>query len=100
MRSPALPLNLNLNERESFTRYLMLLLEYDEPIAMLGALQRLAELKAMSVRRGKVGLEAAAAWERLAETLQKVRWEEEDRDRVEHDRNVGQQSLKGGFKIV
>lgn len=62
-------LTLTAAERAVMSHYLMILLEADEPGAFLGSLQRLAEIKAASVRRGAIDLEAAANWYELAESL-------------------------------
>lgn len=70
-RNPAL--TLTAAERTVLSHYLMILLEADEPGAFLGSLQRMAELKAASVTRGKIDETAAAEWYRLAESLAETR---------------------------
>ena len=60
-------------ERAAFQHYLAILLEADEPEALLGSLQRLAERKAHGVTRGKIGAEEAERWLGLGRVLAKVR---------------------------
>ena len=62
-------------ERDVLKHYLTLLLEADEPEAMLGSLQRIAERKAHSVTQGKIGEVEGERWYALAEALARVRRE-------------------------
>ena len=60
-------------ERQALRQFLWLLLEADEPEAMLAALRRLAERKAWCAVRGAlVDRQAAGRWSALAEALAKV----------------------------
>jgi hypothetical protein len=61
---------LNEQERDTLRHFLGLLLEADEPEAMLARLKRLAECKARYAIRGAlVDRQAAERWLRLAEAL-------------------------------
>ena len=60
-------------ERDTRRHFLGLLLEADEPEAMVASLRRLAERKAWSAARGAlVDRQAAQRWLALAEALAKV----------------------------
>jgi hypothetical protein len=62
--------SLNERERDTLRHFLGLLLEADEPEAMLACLRRLAELKAHDAIRGAlVDRQVAERWFRLAEAL-------------------------------
>ena len=50
----------------------MLVLDANEPAALIGALKRVAELKALSGAKGEVTFSDAWRWQRLAEVLQRV----------------------------
>ena len=57
-------------ERDTLRHFLGVLLEADEPEAMLACLRRLAERKAHDAVRGaRVNRQAAERWLRLAEAL-------------------------------
>jgi hypothetical protein len=61
---------LNKQERDTLKHFLGLLLDADEPEAMLACLRRLAERKAHDAVRGaRVNRQAAERWLRLAEAL-------------------------------
>jgi hypothetical protein len=61
---------LNKQERDTLKHFLGLLLDADEPEAMLACLRRLAERKAHDAVRGAgVNRQAAERWLRLAEAL-------------------------------
>lgn len=61
---------LNEQERDTLRHFLGLLLEADEPVAMLACLRRLAERKAhYAIRGALVDRQAAERWLRLAEAL-------------------------------
>jgi hypothetical protein len=74
-RQGAQGLPITTQERAILTHYLAILLDANEPEAMLGSLQRLAEHKAHSVTRGKIGESESARWYALAVALSKVRRE-------------------------
>jgi hypothetical protein len=60
-------------ERDALRHLLVLLLEADEPEAMVASLRRLAERKAWyAVRGALVDRQAAGRWSALAEALAKV----------------------------
>jgi hypothetical protein len=60
-------------ERETLRHFLGLLLEADEPEAMVASLRRLAERKAWyAVSGARVDRQAAQRWQALAEALAKV----------------------------
>ena len=60
-------------ERETLKHFLGLLLEADEPEAMVASLRRLAERKAhYAIRGARVDRQAAQRWQALAEALAKV----------------------------
>jgi hypothetical protein len=64
---------LNERERDTLRHFLGLLLEADEPEAMVASLRRLAERKAwFAVRGALVDRQAAQRWLALAEALVKV----------------------------
>ena len=50
----------------------MLVLDANEPAALIGSLKRLAELKALSGARGEVTFSDAWRWQRLVDALQRV----------------------------
>jgi hypothetical protein len=64
--------NFTAEVQESLRHHLMILMEADEPEAILGSLQRIAERKAHSVIRGHVTEHDAERWLRLAKALARV----------------------------
>lgn len=56
-------------EKARLYHYLRLLLDADEPIALLGALRRVAEVKAYGVTKGKIDEPEALLWQALADAL-------------------------------
>jgi hypothetical protein len=65
-------LHLTDQEKAILQHYLGLLLDADEPLAFLGALRRVAELKAFSVTQGKIEPEDGQLWTDLAKVLERV----------------------------
>jgi hypothetical protein len=59
-------------EKDSLRFQLGLLLEFDEPEAILGTMRRVAERKAYTVTRGLISVHEAKRWTRLGEALRKV----------------------------
>jgi hypothetical protein len=67
-------------EKEGLRQQLQLLLEADEPEAVLATLRRIAERKAHSVTRGAISDNEARRYQALADALKAV---EEQLDRVQ-----------------
>jgi hypothetical protein len=67
-------------EKEGLWQQLQLLLEADEPEAVLATLRRIAERKAHSVTRGFISGDEARRYQALAEALKVV---EEELDRAQ-----------------
>ena len=67
-----MPLRLTEQEKAGMAHLIGLLVEADEPAAMLACLRHMAERKAFGVTRGKIEHEEANAWIRLAEALRGV----------------------------
>jgi hypothetical protein len=64
--------SLSAQELDALKFQLGALLEVDEPRAILATLRRVAERKAQTVTRGKIGHEEAADWYAMAEALTEV----------------------------
>jgi hypothetical protein len=60
------------HQKEALVQQLALLVEYDEPAAVLATLKRIAERRAHSATRGQIGWDEAARWVTLAEALERV----------------------------
>ena len=66
------PMLLTQQEKEGLWQQLQLLLEADEPEAVLATLRRIAERKAHSVTRGFISDNEARRYQALAEALEAV----------------------------
>jgi hypothetical protein len=64
--------NFTAEVQDSLRHYLTILMEADEPEAILGSLRRIAEHKAHSVIRGNVTEHDAERWLNLAKALARV----------------------------
>jgi len=63
---------LSAQQLDALKLQLISLLEFDEPMAVLVTLRRVAERKAHSVTRGHITFEAAERWSLLANALHRV----------------------------
>jgi hypothetical protein len=64
--------NLHAVEKENISRYLALLIEADEPTALLGVLRRICEVKAREGIRKEYSREDINEWYQLADACWKV----------------------------
>ena len=65
----ARPCSCQIRKKRVYTTTCRLLLDADEPIALLGALRRVAEVKAYGVTKGKIDEPEALLWQALADAL-------------------------------
>jgi hypothetical protein len=94
---PSYAMRLTIHEKKVIGDYLTLLMEADEPKAMLGVLHRIAERKGFCAHQHKVDRDPARAerWRALAEALAKVMREMRlpETGIVQHPDLLGQQRL-------
>ena len=60
------------HEKEKIYGFLKILLDANEPEALLASLRRLAEQKAFGVTLGRIDAESAERWQRMADTIKEV----------------------------
>lgn len=65
-------LNLTRLEKARISNLLQELLDADQPLAFVGVLKRMAELKAYQAVKGGITIEESLLWVRLAEVLDEV----------------------------
>lgn len=65
----ALVSDLDRNQRDELRHLLTLLMEANEPEALLASLRRIAERKAFGVTAGRLGLHDAERWQRLTDVM-------------------------------